>query len=130
MKSRRMSQAAAHFEERRQREHGAPRLRDRVPSLATLRFDIVEDRGSLNANPKHTRFIMVETGPALFELACTDPSCRDGGHDLTSAVILGLLEGKSRFEVDRQCRGSVGSVECGRHVHIDVTATYRAMPDS
>jgi hypothetical protein len=126
MKSRRMSEAATRFEERRQREHDAQRLRARVPSLATLRLDVVEGHGAISASPKHARIIMVETGPALFELACADPSCRDGGYDLTLAVIRGLLEGKPHFEVDGRCCGNVGSVDCGRNVHVDVTATYNA----
>jgi len=121
-----MSEAALRFEERRQRERDAQRLRARVPSLATLRLDIAEGHGAINAGPKHTRIIMVETGPALFELACTDPSCRGGGYDLTFAVMRGLLEGKAHFEMDGRCEGSVGSADCGRNVHVNVTATYAA----
>ena len=124
MKSRRRTEATARFEERRQREHDAQRLRARVPSLATLRLDIAEGHGAIDAGPKHARIVMVETGPALFELACADPSCRGGGYDLTLAVLRGLLEGRPHFEVDRRCEGSVGSAECGRNVHVDVNATY------
>ena len=119
-----MSEAATRFEERRQREHDAQRLRGRVPSLATLRLDIAEGNGAISASPKHARIIMVDTGPALFELACADPSCKGGGYDLTLAVMRGLLDGKAHFEVDGRCCGSVGSVDCGRNVHVDITATY------
>jgi len=126
MKARRRSEATTRFEERRQREHGAQRLRDRVPSLATLRLDIAQGRGTSNSDPKYTRIIMVETGPALFELGCADPSCKDGGYDLTIPVLRGLVEGKAHFEMDGRCDGSVGSAECGRNVHVDVTATYRS----
>ena len=121
-----MSEAATRFEERRQRERHAQRLRARVPSLATLRLDIAEGHGAIDAGPKHARIVMVETGPALFELACADPSCRGGGYDLTLAVMRGLQEGKAHFEMDRRCEGSVGSAGCGRHVHVDVNATYEA----
>ena len=124
MKSRRNSEAAVRFEERRQRERGAQRLKARVPSLATLRLDIAEGNGAIAAGPVHSRIIMVETGPALFELACADPSCRDGGYDVTPTVMRGLLEGKTHFEMDSRCNGSVGSAECGRSVHVGVTATY------
>ncbi len=126
MKSRRNSEAATRFADRRQREHEAQRLRARVPSLATLRLDIAEGHGAISAAPKHARIIMVETGPALFELACADPSCRGGGYDLTLSVMRGLLEGKAHFEMDRRCEGTVGSADCGRNVHVDVTATYDA----
>ncbi len=126
MKSRRMSEAATRFDERRQRERDAQRLRARVPLLATLRLDVAEGHGAISAGPKHARIVMVETAPALFELACADASCRDGGHDLTVAVMRGLVEGKTHFEVDSQCHGNVGSAECGRNVHVDVSATYNA----
>lgn len=121
-----MSEAATRFEERRQRERGAQRLRDRVPSLATLRLEVAEDHGAIGAGPKHARIVSVETGPALFEIACTDPSCRGGGYDLTIAVMRGLLEGKARFAAEGHCSGSIGSAECGRNVHVDVSATYVA----
>jgi len=126
MKSRRNTEAVARFQERLQREHDAVRLRDRVPKLATLRLDIAESHGSTNASPKYSRIIMVETSPALFALGCADPSCRDGGHDLTAHILRGLLEGKSRFEVNQQCYGNVGSTDCGRQMHVEVTATYSA----
>jgi hypothetical protein len=119
-----MSEAATRFDERRQRERGAQRLRARVPTLATLRLDVAEGHGAISAGPKHARIVMVETGPALFELACADPSCRDGGYDLTVAVMRGLVEGKSHFELDGRCNGNVGSADCGRNVHVDVSATY------
>ncbi|MGH7296618.1 MAG: hypothetical protein ACRELB_16890 [Polyangiaceae bacterium] len=123
MKSRR-SEAGQRFEERRLREEEAPRLRERVPSLATLRLDIAEGRGVTNADPKHTRIIVVDRAPALFSLLCADHACRDGGHDLTSDVMRGLLAGATRFELDDPCRGSVGVAECGRTMHVQVTATY------
>jgi len=126
MKSRRRSEAATRFDERRQREREAQRLRDRVPSLATLRLDIAEGHGAIDAGPKHARIVMVETGAALFELACADPSCRGGGYDITVAVMRGLLDGKAHFEMDRRCEGSVGPAACGRNVHVDVSATYAA----
>lgn len=125
MKSRQRSEAAQRFEERRQREHEAQRLKDRVPSLATLRLDIAETRGETNAEPKHARIIPVETSAALFSLACADPSCRDGGHDLTNSVLRGLLAGSTHFEIDQPCDGNIGTANCGRTMHVEVTATYR-----
>src|SRR5512142_220966 len=125
MKARRNTEAAARYEDRRQRERSAQRLHDRVPTLASLRLDIAEGRGAISGGPKYARIITVESSPALFALGCADPSCRDGGHDLTSYVLRGLLEGKTHFEMDQRCEGSVGSADCGRNVHVEVTATYR-----
>ena len=113
------------FEDRRQRERSAQRLTARVPTLATLRLDIAEGRDVISDGPKYARIITVATSPALFDLGCNDPSCRDGGHDLTSHVLRGLLEGKTHFTVDQRCQGSVGSADCGRNMHVEITATYR-----
>ena len=124
MKSRRNSEAVARFEARRQLEHDAARLHDTVPKLTTLRLDIAESHGLTNASAKYARIITVMTSPALFALNCADPSCRDGGHDLTGYVLRGLHQGKSHFEVNQRCNGTVGSAECGRDMHVDVTATY------
>lgn len=128
MGSRRRTEAAARFAERRQREVDAPRLHDRVPELATLRLDITETKGTTNADPKHARIIVVERSPALFAFGCADPSCRDGGHDLTYEVMRGLVEGKTHFEMDQRCDGALGTASCGRNMHVDVTATYKPRP--
>src|SRR5271165_1243884 len=78
MKMRARSEAALRFTERLQREQEAPRLRERVPSLATLRLEITDGRGATNADPKHVKIIVVDTAPALFALTCGDHGCRDG----------------------------------------------------
>lgn len=125
MKTRLRNEAALRFAERRQREDDAPRLRDRVPSLATLRLEVTDGRGVTDVGPKHVRIIVVDTAPALFSLTCGDDACRDGGHDLTSSVLRGLVAGATRFDLEDRCYGSRGSAECGRTVRVRVTATYR-----
>jgi hypothetical protein len=127
MRSRsRFSEAAQRFAERRRREDEAPRLRERVPSLASLRLEIEEKRGTNSAgDPKHVRVVVVESAPALFFIPCGDHACRDGGHDVTDTVLRGLVSGSERFELEDPCTGSVGTAECGRVVHIVVTATHR-----
>jgi hypothetical protein len=125
MKSHARSEAALRFAERRQREQEAPRLRERVPSLETLRLEITDGRGATNADPKHVRIIVVDTAPALFSLTCGDHGCREGGHDLTSDVLRGLLAGAAHFEVTDACFGAVGAAECGRTMRVEVSATYR-----
>jgi hypothetical protein len=124
MKTRLRSEAAQRFAERRQREQDAPRLGERVPTLATLRLDIAEGRGATNSDPKHSRIIMVNAAPALFALTCADHACRDGGHDLTNAMLRGLQSGSTGFELEDRCYGSIGTAECGRTMHVKVTATY------
>ena len=124
MGSRHRSEANARFEERRQREHDSLRLRERVPDLTSLRLEIVEGRGETKADPKHTRIIMVDTAPALFVLPCADHACRDGGHDVTGAILRGLHAGSASFHIDDDCQGSIGPTGCGRKMSLTVLATY------
>ncbi|HEX8796920.1 MAG TPA: hypothetical protein VF765_38475 [Polyangiaceae bacterium] len=119
------TEAAQRYAERLQREQEAPRLRDRVPALATLRLEITDGRNVTGGDSKHTRIIVVDTAPALFSLMCGDHACRDGGHDVTHAVLDGLCAGATRFEVQDACYGSVGSAQCGRTMVVEITATYR-----
>ncbi|MGH7295794.1 MAG: hypothetical protein ACRELB_12700 [Polyangiaceae bacterium] len=125
MSSRFRSEAAHRFAERRQREEEAPRLRDRVPSLASLRLDVTDRLGTTHAEPKYTRIVVVDVAPALFVLTCADRSCRDGGHDVTDAVLKGLLAGSTSFELEHECSGDLGSTRCARSAHVTVSATYR-----
>ncbi len=126
MQSRtRNSEAAQRFAERRKREDEAPRLRDSVPHLASLRLEVEERRGATTAgDPKHVRLVVVESAPALFALPCGDHACKNGGHEVTDAVLRGLLAGRTRFELDDVCHGSIGTADCGRLMHIVVAATY------
>ncbi len=119
------TEAAQRYAERLQREQDAPRLRERVPTLATLRLEITDGRSITSAETKHTRIIVVDTAPALFSLMCGDRWCRGGGHDVTIAVLDGLRTGATRFDVRDACFGNVGTADCGRTMLVEVTATYR-----
>ena len=123
-KAQARTEAARRYAERLQLEQEAPRLRDRVPALATLRLVITDGR-SLTSGDAHTRIIVVDTAPALFSLMCGDHACRGGGHDVTYAVLDGLRSGATRFDVQDTCYGSVGTAECGRTMRVEITATYR-----
>jgi hypothetical protein len=127
MQSRsRNSEAAQRFAERRRREDAAPRLREVVPALATLRLEIDERRGTTSAgDPKHVRLVVVESAPALFSLPCGDHACRDGGHEMTDQVLRALQAGAGRIELEDTCHGNVGTAFCGAVMHILLTATYR-----
>lgn len=124
MRRGRNSEAAVRFQERRDRERTAQRLSARVPRLATLRLDVEDLHGVIAVGPKYARIISVATSPAVFVLACADPTCRDGGHDVTSDVLRHLIEGKTQFAIEQQCQGNTGTANCERTLHVDVTATY------
>jgi hypothetical protein len=123
--NRRYSEAAERFAARRRREDEAPRLRTQVPNLASLRLEVEERRSSAIAvESRHVRHI-VDGAPALFLLPCGDPVCKEGGHDLTTQIMRGLLSGTERFEVEDVCAGDVGTARCGRILKVTAIATYR-----
>lgn len=122
---RRQSEAAQRFAERRRREDDAPRLSTEVPRLKDLRLEIEERTGgSLVAEPKHIRRIVVERAPALFMLPCGDPRCKDGGHDITRELLRSLHGEQTRFEGEDVCVGSQGSGQCSRILHYVGFANY------
>jgi hypothetical protein len=127
MQSRsRNSEAAQRFAERRRREDAAPRLREIVPALATLRLEIDERRGTASTgDPKHVRLVVVDSAPAMFQVPCGDHTCREGGHDMTDAVLKALKAREARVELDDTCQGMVGTVPCAAVMHLVLTATYR-----
>src|ERR1700722_9055128 len=127
MQSRsRNSEAAQRFAERRRREDAAPRLREVVPALATLRLEIDERRGAAGTrDPKHVRLVVVDSAPAMFNVPCGDHTCREGGHDVTDAVLRALEVGDVRVELEDTCPGQVGTVPCGAVMHLVLRATYR-----
>lgn len=123
--NKRHSEAAERFAERRRLEDEAPRLRARIPALATLRLEVEERRaGSAAADTRYVRHV-VETAPALFLLPCGDSGCRNGGHDVTNAMLHALAAGSARFEIEDECWGGVGTARCGRVVKVIAFATYR-----
>ena len=122
---RRQTAASLRAAERREREDSAPRLVDVVPSLRGLRLEIDERSGtSAVSSPKYIRRVVVETAPALFLIPCGDASCTDGGHDVTSSIMQALRSGRTEFNGDDGCHGSVGSASCTRVLHYDAIADY------
>jgi len=120
----RNSPQAQRFAERRRREDEAPRLREQVPNLVSLRLDIEECTG-VGANA-YTRRVVIDCAPALFLVPCGDPRCIDGEHDLTTDVMRALRSRGTSFHGEEGCRGSVGPSACSRVLHFDVIADYRA----
>jgi hypothetical protein len=121
----RSREASERFAERRRREDEAPRLKEAVPNLGSLRLEVEEHRGtSAVAETRHVRIVMVDRGPALFVLPCGDSECRDGGHDITNEVMDRLRQGAKDFVVEDRCFGNVRDVACGRIVRVLAAATY------
>jgi hypothetical protein len=124
---RRFGLAAQRFAERRQREDEAPRLHGEVPKLETLKLEVGEHRGGgAVAEAPHIRRVVVENAPALFVLPCGDPSCKEGGHDVTSRIMRSLQSGATTFEGEDVCQGMVGTAPCNRVLRYVGTATYKS----
>lgn len=122
---RKPSPAELRNAERRQREDAATRLRAEVPTLLTLELAISESRsGSVLAETRHVRRVVVERAPGHFELPCTDRSCSEGGHDLTREIMASLRGNQRRFEGGHHCDGNVGSGACNRELRYVAVATY------
>ena len=81
-------------------------------SLRPLRLEI-EERHAGNVVPEstHIRRVQVEHAPALFAMPCHDRECKEGGHDVTEAILKALRGGQTRFEGDHACQGRVGEGE-------------------
>jgi hypothetical protein len=124
MNHRKNSEAALRFEERRKREDDAPRLSEKVPGLVSLKLEI-EERSGATAT-KHVRRILIDRAPALFVVPCGDSRCIDGAHDLTHAVMEALRARQTAFQGSDSCAGSLGMGSCGRVLHFDALAEYRA----
>jgi hypothetical protein len=122
MNYRKNSPQAQRFAERRRREDDAPRLRDEVPDLVSLKLEI-EDRSGVGGTT-HTRRVVVDQAPALFLVPCGDPRCADGEHDITTSVMRALRQHETAFKGQDECRGSVGPSACSRVLHFDAVAEY------
>ena len=126
MRPAKHTEAARRFAERRQREDDAPRLIAEVPALASLNLEISEQKGEVAASTTHTRRIVVASAPAYFEIPCGDPSCTDGGHDLTYAVMRALRGHATSFDGEDVCRGNVRTSDCARVLRYVGVATYKS----
>jgi hypothetical protein len=124
---RRGRAAAERTNERRRREDEAPRLAAVVPELASLRIELSEKRGDVGiADASHIKRVVVEHAPALFLLPCGESSCRDGGHDITRAVLRGLETKSTTYTGDDPCNGQTGSAPCARTLVFTAYATYKS----
>jgi hypothetical protein len=121
--SRKKANAAAQRSaERRQREDDAQRLSYLIPSLTELRITVTEDSSA--GKTKHVKHIIVQRAPALFVIACGDPRCEEGGHDVTSEVMHALRGRQTKSDGESVCYGTIGSAACNRRMHYELTAAY------
>jgi hypothetical protein len=122
----RRGEAAERFAERRRREDEAPRLLNVVPDLIACRIEIMERRADVTSvEVSHTRHLVVARAPALLLVPCSDPSCRDGGHDISAALLRGLRERRVEIRGEESCNGNVGTAHCGRILTFTAVAQYR-----
>lgn len=111
---------------RTEREDAAGKLLLKAPDLTSLNMTVTETRKEgCVTDTQHIKRFVLEHAPALFELACSDPYCEDGGYDITREVLRSLSLRQETFEAEQDCAGRCGAIDCGRHVRVVVTATYR-----
>lgn len=98
-----------------------------VPELTSLRLELSEKRNDVGvADTSHIRRVVVEHAPALFIIPCGESSCRDGGHDITRAIVRSLEQKLEKFEGDDPCSGQTGTAGCARTLVFTAIATYKS----
>lgn len=123
--SKKQSEAAQRYAERRQREDEAPRLKSVAPDLVSLSMAVEDGSGAGMAPSRHVRHVVVERAPALFVIPCGEQRC-DGGHDVTHGVLRALRERRTSFDGVDECRGSVGMNACMRVLRYHGVAEYES----
>lgn len=125
LRERQLAEREATAEHRR-REDAAPRLRDEVARLLSLRlsFDDIREKGRMLV-ASYARPIVVASAPAHFEVRCMEPRC-SGRHDLTRSVMPALRRLEACFSGSSDCDGMVGDEPCDRVLAYTCEATYRA----
>jgi hypothetical protein len=122
---RRDPEAMQRTADRRDREKQADRLVDRIPNLKSLLIRIAEkDVGRPGMEVMYTKYIPVDRAPALFDIPCCERTCRGGGHDLTYEMLQALRSGRTKFEGNDRCAGSVREGGCPFELHFVAEATY------
>lgn len=111
--------------ERWKREDEAPRLKEKIPTVSSLRLDLeelAEERPIVGT--RRVRHIVVDQAAALFEIPCSDSKCEHGGHDVTRQIMEALGQHQQAFEFQSACAGESVNRPCGRALVVSATATY------
>lgn len=118
--------AAQRSADRRKSEDDAPRLASEVPTLRSAKILVTElvPTGST----KHVKHVVVARAPALFVIPCGDPTCQDGGHDITGDLMYALRRRLTTAEGEDGCQGMSGSAQCGRSIKYQLIAEYAELP--
>jgi hypothetical protein len=111
---------------RREREDQAPRLAETLPAVSSLNLEIGERVSELGAEVVYIRRVVMAAAPAHFEIPCGDPSCDDGGHDLTNAIMRALRAHEESFTGEDACHGTVRTAQCQRVLRYTGAASYRS----
>jgi len=108
------------------RENAAPRLKQLVPELESLRLCLIESRGGYPiTGTRRVQHVMVDTASTLFEVPCSDGSCQGGGHDLTHAVLSRVRNRRAEFSGSSECGGEIGCGHaCTRRLEYSFEARY------
>ena len=124
MMRRRDQQASDALAEQRRREDAAPRLRDKIVGLRSLRlkFEDLRTEGRMTTM-SYARPIVVATAPAHFEIRCMEPRC-DGRHDLTQPILRALSESRESFAGESSCSGGIHDIPCDRTLAYSYQAAY------
>jgi hypothetical protein len=110
--------------EQRRREDEAPRLRDAVASLESLRLRFSDVRlEGRQTTPPYVKPVVVATAPAHFEVRCTDKDC-DGRHDLTRPLMHALRASQQACSGESSCNGMIGDMPCDHTLVYTAEATY------
>lgn len=111
--------------DRWKREDDAPRLKNEVPKLATLRLSLEEYSGGHTvAGTNRIQHVVVAQAASRFEIPCGDSKCEDGGHDLSRDMLSHLRAGHAEFEGSNTCTGHVVERPCERVLKYSALATY------
>jgi hypothetical protein len=111
--------------DRWKRENDAPRLKDEVPKLESVRMSLEEFGGGHSiAGTSRVQHVVVAQASSRFEIPCGDSKCEEGGHDLTHEALAQLRAGKDAFEGTSICIGRVGERPCERMLKYSVQAKY------
>jgi hypothetical protein len=112
--------------EHRRREDAAPRLRDEVARLESLRFSFEDVRPEGRGGAmSYSKPIVIANAPAHFEIRCGEARC-NGRHILTAAVMQALRQSRALFAGESNCTGMIGDLSCDHTLKYVCEATYSA----
>jgi hypothetical protein len=113
--------------ERWDRENAAPRLKELVPNLKSLRLSLVELRATREiGGTRRTQHVIVDTASTRFEVPCGESGCNGGGHDLTGTASSALRQQQRTFGGTSDCQGNVKERPCDRQLQYSFVAEYSA----